>query len=275
MSKFFMLDGEMQKLLYQDQDKYLVVSWIIFNTNYQDQYKDLKQFECYLTINGLMDKLNLSRAKVQRILKELLNDNLIEYSFKSNTKNKPSIIKANFISNNPIYHYDNNTNGNTNGNTNNNTNEPVGNTKTEVVDKTNNNTNNNTNNLTLSKYNNLNNNLNELSIIIVNSDQLELIQNRCSITGKITKEQQTQIKEMDISLLQKAINQCNKFKASYNINYLLTVYKSLQGLTEGEKAIKKDNNTKRKYDPIENPHYQKYDDLEERLLKMQGKLHTY
>lgn len=29
-------------------------------------------------------------------------------------------------------------------------------------------------------------------------------------------------------------------------------------------------NKKKKYDPIDNPHYQKYDDLEERLLKLQA-----
>ena len=92
MSKFYMIGEDIKKLIVEDQDKYLVVSWIIFNTNYQAEYKDLKQFECYLTINGLMDKLNLSRAKVQRILKELLNDNMIQYSFKSNTKNKPIVI---------------------------------------------------------------------------------------------------------------------------------------------------------------------------------------
>ena len=275
MSKFFMLDGEMQKLLYQDQDAYIVKSWIIFNTNYQDQYKDLKKFELYFSYRSIADNLNISTSKVQKVIKKLLEHQEIEYIFKSNSRTKPSIIKANFIANNPIYQYDSDTVNDTVSDTVSDTVKPIDNTIIKHVDNTKCNTVSDTVSDTLSKYNNLNNNLNELSIIIVNSDQLELIQNRCSITGKITKEQQTQIKEMDISLLQKAINQCNKFKASYNINYLLTVYKSLQGLTEGEKAIKKDNNTKRKYDPIENPHYKKYDDLEERLLKMQGKLHTY
>lgn len=275
MSKFYMIGEDIKKLIVEDQDKYLVISWIIFNTNYQAEYKDLKQFECYLTINGLMDKLNLSRTKVQRILKELLNDNLIEYSFKSNTKNKPSIIKANFISNNPIYHYDNNTNDNTNNNTNGNTNEPVENTKTEVVDKTNNNTNNNTDNNTLSKYNNLNKNLNDLSKFVVNSDQLELIQEKCNITDTIGEQQQKQIKELDINLLKQVIDKCNRIKSSYSINYLLKVYSNTYIEGQIKEDPKTDNgkviHTKKKYDPIENPHYKKYSDLEERLLKLQTK----
>ena len=305
MTRFYMIGEDIQRLIVEDQDKYLVTSWIIFNTNYQAEYKDLKQFESYITINGLMDNLNLSRAKIQRILKELLNDNMIEYTFKSNTKNKPSIIKANFIANNQIYHYDNNTNNdtvnNTDNNTNNNTVVTVENTKSEVVDKTNDNTNNNTNNntdnLTLSKYNNLNINLNDLSKVIVNSSQLELIKEKCCITGEITEQQQREIQNMKMKLLEEVIEKCNRHKSSYNINYLLTAYRNISPWAEirSHKGIyseepHKNNNGKvisgafqQRIDPPTNKksmserlgvenlnHYSKYDDLEDRLLKRQA-----
>lgn len=288
MTRFYMIGEDIQRLIVEDQDKYLVTSWIIFNTNYQAEYKDLKQFESYITINGLMDNLNLSRAKIQRILKELLNDNMIEYTFKSNTKNKPSIIKANFIANNQIYHYDNNTNNdtvnNTDNNTNNNTVVTVENTKSEVVDKTNNNTNDNTNNntdnLTLSKYNNLNINLNDLSkVIVVNSKQLELINNKCCITGEITEQQQREIKNMNIKILEEVIEKCNSYKSSYNINYLLQAYRNISPWAEirshkGAYSEEPHKNKKSMSERlgVENlNHYSKYDDLEDRLLKRQEK----
>lgn len=288
MTRFYMIGEDIQRLIVEDQDKYLVTSWIIFNTNYQAEYKDLKQFESYITINGLMDNLNLSRAKIQRILKELLNDNMIEYTFKSNTKNKPSIIKANFIANNQIYHYDNNTNNdtvnNTDNNTNNNTVVTVENTKSEVVDKTNNNTNDNTNNntdnLTLSKYNNLNINLNDLSkVIVVNSKQLELINKKCRITGAITEQQQREIKNMNMDLLEKTIEKCNTYKSSYNINYLLQAYRNISPWAEirshkGAYSEEPHKNKKSMSERlgVENlNHYSKYDDLEDRLLKRQEK----
>lgn len=287
MTRFYMIGEDIQRLIVEDQDKYLVTSWIIFNTNYQAEYKDLKQFESYITINGLMDNLNLSRAKIQRILKELLNDNMIEYTFKSNTKNKPSIIKANFIANNQIYHYDNNTNNdtvnNTDNNTNNNTVVNVENTKSEVVDKTNNNTNDNTNNntdnLTLSKYNNLNINLNDLSKVVINSDQLELIKEKCCITGEITEQQQREIKNMNIKILEEVIEKCNSYKSSYNISYLIQAYRNISPWAEirshkGAYSEEPHKNKKSMSERlgVENlNHTQNYDDLEDRLLKLQEK----
>lgn len=76
--------------------KYNVLSWIIFNTNYSQEYKGLKSRECYFSYSILEEKLNVTRYKLQRIMKELINEGFIEWVSKSKSKGESSILKLNF-----------------------------------------------------------------------------------------------------------------------------------------------------------------------------------
>lgn len=76
--------------------KYNVLSWIIFNTNYSQEYKGLKSRECYFSYSILEEKLNVTRYKLQKIMKELINDGFIEWVSKSKSKGESSILKLNF-----------------------------------------------------------------------------------------------------------------------------------------------------------------------------------
>ncbi|WP_415287166.1 MarR family transcriptional regulator [Clostridium perfringens] len=76
--------------------KYNVLSWIIFNTNYSQEYKGLKARECYFSYSILEEKLNVTRYKLQRIMKELINEGFIEWVSKSKSKGESSILKLNF-----------------------------------------------------------------------------------------------------------------------------------------------------------------------------------
>ncbi|XZK13552.1 hypothetical protein ACSXBW_15190 [Clostridium perfringens] len=76
--------------------KYNVLSWIIFNTNYSQEYKGLKARECYFSYSILEEKLNVTRYKLQRVMKELINEGFIEWVSKSKSKGESSILKLNF-----------------------------------------------------------------------------------------------------------------------------------------------------------------------------------
>ena len=76
--------------------KYNVLSWIIFNTNYSQEFQGLKARECYFSYSILEEKLNITRYKLQRIMKELINEGFIEWVSKSNSKGESSILKLNF-----------------------------------------------------------------------------------------------------------------------------------------------------------------------------------
>ena len=285
LDNFFMFSGEMRKLLLKDQNTYLVKSWLIFNTNYTDSYKDLKKFECYFSYRAIAENINISISQVQKIIKQLIQDKEIEYSYKSTSKKKSSILKVNFIANSSIYNtvksVENtgvelyldtvnenapvdNTVHNTVGNTVDNTVETVENTESQVIANTLTNTVDNTVPNTLSKYNSKYNSK-YLSNIV--SEQLELIKEKCHITGDITEQQQLQIKNMNIEQLEKTIEKCNNYKSSYDISYLLQAYRNAE-LENKVTPIKKPTMSERL--GVENLNRtQKYEDLEERLLKLQ------
>lgn len=288
LDNFFMFSGEMKKLLLNDLNTYLVKSWLIFNTNYTDSYKELKKFECYFSYRIIAENINISTSKVQKVINQLLQNNEIEYSYKSTSKKKSSILKVNFIANNPIYNtvksaentgvdlYSDTVNENvlvdntvdsTVNNTVNNTVENVENTQLQDITNTLTNTVDNTVDNTLSKYNSKYNS--KYISIVVNSEQLKLINNKCSITGGINEQQQREIKNMDMEKLEKTIEKCNSYKSSYNINYLLQTYKNEEQENKVT-PLKKSKMTMSERLGIDNLNRtQKYEDLEERLLKLQ------
>lgn len=220
--------------------KYNVLSWIIFNTNYSQEYKGLKARECYFSYSILEEKLNVTRYKLQRIMKELINEGFIEWVSKSKSKGESSILKLNFqygLEYGCQYgfqygSYTENTGFNENNNT-------VDNT----VD--------NTDNHTLSKKHiskNINNIYspleNELYYDEVNKDlEKELIKKINSKYSKdLIKEELEKLKDKDISKLEllKELDKNLKSKIKDNSNQDTEEIWSLYPLKKGKKiAIKK------------------------------------
>lgn len=95
---FNAVDDEMRKLFMTDKDKHDILLWIIYQTNYQETYKDLKLHQCYISLRTLSEQTKVEYAKTQRIVNKLLKDGYISYVFKSKSRHKPSIIQCNFIS---------------------------------------------------------------------------------------------------------------------------------------------------------------------------------
>ncbi|MEX6642423.1 hypothetical protein [Clostridium perfringens] len=85
-----------RRIFNDDIVKYNVLSWIIFNTNYSQEFQGLKARECYFSYSLLEEKLNITRYKLQRIMKELINEGFIEWVSKSKSKGESSILKLNF-----------------------------------------------------------------------------------------------------------------------------------------------------------------------------------
>ena len=85
-----------RKIFNDDIVKYNVLSWIIFNTNYSQEYQGLKVRECYFSYSILEEKLNITRYKLQKIMKELINEGFIEWVSKSKSKGESSVLKLNF-----------------------------------------------------------------------------------------------------------------------------------------------------------------------------------
>lgn len=94
---FNAVDDEMRKLFITDKDKHDILLWIIYQTNYQETYKDLKLHQCYISLRTLSEQTKVEYAKTQRIVNKLLKDGYISYVFKSKSRHKPSIIQCNFI----------------------------------------------------------------------------------------------------------------------------------------------------------------------------------
>lgn len=112
-----------------------------------------------------------------------------------------------------------------------------------------------------------------------------LIENKSNINHKLTNEQKEILNKLDTDRLMKAIQSANRFaKGMYSFNYLITIYKNqIKKYVDKPKVNKpkankpvsdKPNKIKTKYHNTFNEHYKDYepDDLEKKLLKMQGRL---
>ncbi|WP_199798405.1 hypothetical protein [Clostridium fermenticellae] len=89
---FKRFDGAVRKIFFEDKSKYIVLSWIIFRTNYQEEYQGLKRNECYFSYSVVENECNVSRWKLQKILLELEAENFIVWIHKSKAKYTQSII---------------------------------------------------------------------------------------------------------------------------------------------------------------------------------------
>lgn len=92
----FMIPKDIMCELENDFKKYLVVSYLIKDTNFkEEEYKGRKQFECTFSYSLILEKFkdaSLSRGKLQTILSELLEDGYFEV-VKKGTKGKPTILR--------------------------------------------------------------------------------------------------------------------------------------------------------------------------------------
>lgn len=99
LSKFH---EDMRTIFNQDIDKYNILSWIIYNTNYQEECNGLKKYQCYVSIRAISEDTNINHAKTHRLLKKLIDNGFISYVKKSKSKHTSSIIYADFIAENNI-----------------------------------------------------------------------------------------------------------------------------------------------------------------------------
>lgn len=89
---FSVFNEEVREVFNEDKDKFLVMSWIIFRTNYQDEYEELKCNQCYFSYSALEKELNLSHRKLIRIMNDLEISGFISWAFKSKTRHKQSVL---------------------------------------------------------------------------------------------------------------------------------------------------------------------------------------
>ena len=85
-----------RRIFYEDKDKHNVSSWLIYNANYQEEYNGLKKYECYFTYSVLENSCQISRGRLQSIMKELEKDGFIEWVTKSKIRHNKSILRLNF-----------------------------------------------------------------------------------------------------------------------------------------------------------------------------------
>lgn len=221
-----------------------------------------------LTIRTVSKDIGVSENIVRRLIRQFQEMNIIKLISKSNSKQSPSIYMLTI--------YQNHTVDNTVNHTVDNTVTTQLNVEKSIVlegDSHSYNTVNNTVDHTVnhtSIIDNIINNKIDISNIVVNSKQLDLINKKCRITGDITEQQQREIKNMNIEQLEKAIEKCNTYKSSYNISYLLQAYRNEEQENKVT-PIKKSKMSMSERLGIDNLNRtQKYEDLEKRLLKLQA-----
>ena len=94
---FFKFHEDMRKIFSEDIDKHNILTWIIYNTNYQEEGNGLKKYQCYISSSIISKCTGIQLTKVKRLLKTLENEGFISYAYKSKNQYKSSIIYADFI----------------------------------------------------------------------------------------------------------------------------------------------------------------------------------
>ncbi len=90
------IDKTVRDMFFKDSGKAIVLISIIFNTNFQDRYKDLENLQSYFSYSVFEKKLNFSKSKLQRIMKALEEEGFIEWVIKSQSRYKASVIALNY-----------------------------------------------------------------------------------------------------------------------------------------------------------------------------------
>ena len=94
---FFKFQQEMRYIFLEDINKHNLLAWIIYRTNYQEQYEDLYRYQCRITTRTVAADLNLPLATTQRLLKQLESEGYIVFVKKARSRHEYSIIFAHFI----------------------------------------------------------------------------------------------------------------------------------------------------------------------------------
>lgn len=90
------IDKTIRDIFFKDLEKATTLILIIFNTNFKDKYKELENLQSYFSYSVFQKKLNFSKSKLQRIMRELEEEGFIEWVIKSQSRHKASIITLNY-----------------------------------------------------------------------------------------------------------------------------------------------------------------------------------
>ena len=75
---FGAIDKTIRDMFFEDRDKADTLILIILNTNFQEQYKGLDNLQSYFSYSVFEKVLNIKRTKLQRIIKELEDEEFID-----------------------------------------------------------------------------------------------------------------------------------------------------------------------------------------------------
>ena len=103
---YFKFHEDMRKIFNEDIDKHNILSWIIYNTNYQEEYNGLKIYQCYISSSTISKCTGIQLTKTKRLLKTLEEERFISYIHKSKSKYTSSIIYADLYNYSQSNNYD-------------------------------------------------------------------------------------------------------------------------------------------------------------------------
>lgn len=87
-------DENTKKVFEEDKNKFLVISWIVFNINRNEK---LSKNQCYFSYSTIEEELSINHRQMLKIIKQLEEDGVISWDFKSKTKYKKSILNFNEV----------------------------------------------------------------------------------------------------------------------------------------------------------------------------------
>ena len=93
---FGAIDKTIRDMFFEDRDKADTLILIILNTNFQEQYKGLDNLQSYFSYSIFEKVLNIKRTKLQRIIRELEDEEFIDWVSKSKSRHEASIIALNY-----------------------------------------------------------------------------------------------------------------------------------------------------------------------------------
>lgn len=93
---FSAFDKSVRNIYFYDKDMFIVLSGIIFQTNFTEQYEKLNKNESYFSYTVFEQITRIKRKKLQNIMKKLEEQGYIEWIFKSKSKFTQSIIHLNY-----------------------------------------------------------------------------------------------------------------------------------------------------------------------------------
>lgn len=84
-------DENTKKVFEEDKNKFLVISWIVFNINRNEK---LSKNQCYFNYSTIEKELLIDHRQMLKIIKELEEEGVISWSYKGTSK-RENIINFN------------------------------------------------------------------------------------------------------------------------------------------------------------------------------------